>query len=70
MENALRHKAAGVIFVHNHPSGDPSPSQEDIQITKEISDAAKVLGITVHDHIIVGKGSYYSLRANGYIKKS
>ncbi len=70
VENALRHKAAGLIFVHNHPSGDPSPSDEDIQITKEISDAAKVLGITVHDHIIVGKGSYYSLRANGYIKKN
>lgn len=49
-------------LVHNHPSGDPSPSQADIQMTKAIIDIAKPLGIAVHDHIIVGKGGHASLR--------
>ncbi|QOZ55975.1 DNA repair protein [Bradyrhizobium sp. CCBAU 53338] len=49
-------------FLHNHPSGDPSPSQADIQMTKAIIDIAKPLGIAVHDHIIVGKSGHASLR--------
>ncbi|WP_345956914.1 JAB domain-containing protein [Bradyrhizobium sp. 169] len=49
-------------FMHNHPSGDPSPSQADIQMTKAIIDIAKPLGIAVHDHIIVGKSGHASLR--------
>lgn len=48
--------------LHNHPSGDPSPSQADIQMTKAIIDIAKPLGIAVHDHIIVGKNGHASLR--------
>lgn len=57
--NALL-QASGVV--HNHPSGDPSPSQADIQMTKAIIDIAKPLGISVHDHIIVGKSGHASLR--------
>ncbi|WP_178338224.1 RadC family protein [Candidatus Avelusimicrobium facis] len=67
VEHALAAKAAAVIMVHNHPSGDPTPSAEDIALTKEITRAAALLGITVHDHIIIGKGTHYSLKANGEI---
>jgi DNA repair protein RadC len=49
-------------FVHNHPSGDPTPSRADIQMTQSIVDIAKPLGISVHDHIIVGKDGHASLR--------
>lgn len=51
-----------IWLVHNHPSGDPTPSQADIQMTKAIIDIAKPLGISVHDHIIVGKNGHASLR--------
>ncbi len=51
-----------IILVHNHPSGDPSPSQADIQMTKAIIDIAAPLGISVHDHIIVGKNGHASLK--------
>jgi DNA repair protein RadC len=51
------------VLVHNHPSGDPSPSQADIQMTKAIIGIASPLGISVHDHIIVGKGGHASLKA-------
>jgi DNA repair protein RadC len=54
--------SSGSGFLHNHPSGDPSPSQADIQMTKAIIDIAKPLGIAVHDHIIVGKNGHASLR--------
>ncbi|MBR3603598.1 MAG: DNA repair protein RadC [Elusimicrobiaceae bacterium] len=67
VECALAAKAAAVILVHNHPSGDPTPSAEDIALTKEIVRSAALLGITVHDHIIVGKGAHYSLKTNGNI---
>lgn len=67
VERALAAKAAAVILVHNHPSGDPTPSADDIALTKEVSRAAAVLGIVVHDHIIVGKGRHYSLRAHAEI---
>jgi len=49
-------------MVHNHPSGDPTPSQADIRMTKEIADVAKPLGINVHDHIIVGREGHVSLK--------
>jgi DNA repair protein RadC len=54
--------ATAVILVHNHPSGDPSPSQADIQMTKAIIGIANPLGISVHDHIIVGKNGHSSLK--------
>ncbi|MBR1134437.1 JAB domain-containing protein [Bradyrhizobium sp. BTAi1] len=51
--------------MHNHPSGDPTPSQADIRMTKTIVDIAKPLGITVHDHIIVGRNGHISLKGSG-----
>ena len=60
---AIRKSAAGVIFVHNHPSGDPSPSDEDIATTKRLVQGGDVLGIKVLDHIIIGNGRFKSLRA-------
>lgn len=62
IKRSLELSATALILVHNHPSGDPSPSSADVRMTKEISDIAKPLGITVHDHIIVGKSGHTSLR--------
>src|SRR5256712_2731915 len=62
IKRALELSATALILVHNHPSGDPSPSQADIQMTKAIIDIAKPLGISVHDHIIVGRNGHASLR--------
>ena len=61
-EHAFRMQAKGFVLVHNHPSGDPAPSSADVQMTRQIADIAKPLGITVHDHIIVGKSTHTSLR--------
>src|SRR6266571_4465224 len=63
IKRALELSASAIILVHNHPSGDPTPSQADIQMTKAIVDIAKPLGIAVHDHIIVGKDRHASLKA-------
>ncbi|WP_315767614.1 RadC family protein [Bradyrhizobium sp. SZCCHNR2012] len=62
IKRALELSATAIILVHNHPSGDPTPSQADIRMTKAIVDIAKPLGIAVHDHIIVGKNGHSSLR--------
>jgi DNA repair protein RadC len=62
IKRALELSATALILVHNHPSGDPSPSQADIQMTKAIINIATPLGIAVHDHIIVGKGGHASLK--------
>jgi DNA repair protein RadC len=62
IKRALELSATALILVHNHPSGDPSPSQADIQMTKAIITIATPLGIAVHDHIIVGKGGHASLK--------
>lgn len=59
-EIAIRHHAASVIIAHNHPSGDPYPSDEDIRVTAKLQEAGKLLGIQVLDHIIVGNDSFYS----------
>jgi DNA repair protein RadC len=59
--------AAAIILVHNHPSGDSAPSRQDIALTREIIEAGKRLGIGVHDHIIVGKDGYSSMRSAGLI---
>ncbi len=68
IENALKQKAAGLIFVHNHPSGEPTPSQEDIMLTETLSQIAAPLGIMVLDHIIVGQGKFFSIKANSLIR--
>ena len=62
---AIRESAAAVIFIHNHPSGDTRPSQEDILLTRRLIQAGDVLGIRVLDHIIIGDGIHYSFRDNG-----
>jgi DNA repair protein RadC len=60
----------GSSFIHNHPSGDPTPSREDIAMTTEVVRAAATLGITVHDHIIMGRGAWTSLRREGLLSGS
>lgn len=64
---AVRESAAAVIFVHNHPSGDPTPSQEDREITRRLKDAGELLGIRVLDHLIIGDGSYFSFTESGLL---
>lgn len=67
VKRALDLGSASIILVHNHPSGDPSPSRQDIEITRQIVDASKRLGISVHDHIIIGANGHTSLRAQGLL---
>jgi DNA repair protein RadC len=62
VKRALELSATAIIMVHNHPSGDPTPSQADIQMTKAVIEVSKPLGISVHDHIIVGKHGHASLK--------
>jgi DNA repair protein RadC len=64
-KDAIMHNAASVVLAHNHPSGDPEPSEDDLKITKKLVDSGKILGIEVLDHIIVGKNDYYSFKAKG-----
>ena len=67
VKRALELNASSMILVHNHPSGDPTPSQEDIQMTHQINDAANVLGIALHDHLIIGRSKELSFRAEGLV---
>ena len=64
---AIKHSAASIILVHNHPSGQLTPSAEDLKITKQLVEAGKLLDINVHDHLIVTQESYLSLKEEGYI---
>ncbi len=66
---ALAHHAAALIFAHNHPSGDPAPSQQDVALTRQLVFACRVMGITVHEHIIVGNNRYYSFADSGQIAR-
>ena len=67
VKKALEVGASAMILVHNHPSGNPEPSRADIQITQRIAEAGRLLGITVHDHVIVGREGHVSLKAKGLI---
>ena len=67
IKRGLEIGASALILVHNHPSGNPEPSRADIQITRRIAEAGSLLGITVHDHVIVGREGQVSLRAKGLI---
>ena len=67
VRRALELSASAVILVHNHPSGDPTPSRADIQMTQSIVDVAKPLGIVVHDHLVVGRDGHASFRGLGLI---
>jgi DNA repair protein RadC len=64
---AIRESAAAVIFVHNHPSGDPTPSRDDIVVTERLKQVGEVIGIAALDHIIIGDGSYVSLKEKGIL---
>ncbi|WP_409297443.1 RadC family protein [Peribacillus sp. SCS-26] len=66
-KEAFRRSAASIICVHNHPSGDPSPSREDIEVTKRLCECGKIIGIDVLDHIIIGEKKYVSLKEKGYV---
>ena len=67
VKKALDLGASALILVHNHPSGSPEPSRADVQITNKIAEAGRLLGITVHDHVIIGKEGHVSLKAKGLI---
>lgn len=67
VKRALELNASALILVHNHPSGDPTPSQQDVTVTGQIQDAAQVMGITLHDHLIIGKSREVSFRGEGYL---
>lgn len=64
---AIKNKAASVIFVHNHPSGDPDPSEDDLKITKRLVESGKILGIEVADHIIITKNKFLSFKEQNLI---
>lgn len=67
IRRALDIGATALILVHNHPSGSPQPSRADIEITNRIAEAGRLLGISVHDHVIIGREGHVSLRAKGLI---
>lgn len=67
MRRALELKATAIIIVHNHPSGDPTPSQQDIRLTRDLAEAGRHLRITLHDHVVIGARGHSSLRAMGVI---
>jgi len=69
VKEALEQRAAALVFAHNHPSGDPEPSTVDIHITRRLLFACKVVGITVHEHIIIGDNRYFSFADQGYIHR-
>jgi len=62
IKRALEHSATAIILVHNHPSGDPTPSSADVQMTRQINEIAKPLGIAVHDHVIIGRSGHVSMK--------
>lgn len=66
-QKALLANAVNIIVMHNHPSGDPKPSCEDVEVTKRMVEAGKIIGIDVLDHLIIGDKSYTSLKEKGYV---
>lgn len=67
MKRALELGASALILVHNHPSGDPTPSRADIEITKDVQKAAQALGVQVHDHLIIGRSGHTSFKSQGLL---
>ncbi len=67
IRRALEHGASALILVHNHPSGDPTPSRADIEMTREVTAAAKALKITVHDHLVIGRAGHASFKSLGLL---
>lgn len=66
-KEAFRRSAASIICLHNHPSGDPTPSREDIEVTKRLVECGKIIGIELLDHIIIGEHKFVSLKEKGYL---
>lgn len=66
-QKALLANAVSIILMHNHPSGDPTPSREDIEVTKRAKEAGELLGVQLLDHIVVGRPGYCSLKERGYL---
>jgi DNA repair protein RadC len=69
IQAALGHAAAALIFAHNHPSGDPQPSSDDVAVTRQLVFAGRIMGIVVHEHIIIGENRYFSFADQGHIKQ-
>jgi DNA repair protein RadC len=67
VKRALELSASAIILVHNHPSGDPTPSKADIVMTREVAAAAKALGLAVHDHLVIGRGGHASFKSLGLL---
>ena len=67
MRRALELGASAVILVHNHPSGDPTPSAADVEMTRQVADAGAKLGIDLHDHVVVGRGRHASFKSLGLL---
>ena len=67
ISDAVKLGTAGLLLSHNHPSGDPTPSESDLTMTLQVRDAAQVLGINLHDHLIIGKSRELSFRSQGYL---
>lgn len=67
IKRALEMNASALILVHNHPSGDPTPSESDMVMTDQIKLAAQVMGIVLHDHLVIGHSRHISFRAEGYL---
>ena len=67
IKRALELSASAIILAHNHPSGDPTPSKADIQMTREVANVAKAMGIAVHDHLVIGRGGHASFKSLGLL---
>lgn len=67
MQKALLANAVSIILMHNHPSGDPAPSREDVEVTRRMVEAGKIVGIQVLDHLVIGRPGYTSLKEKGYL---
>ncbi len=66
-KEAFRRSAASIICLHNHPSGDPAPSREDIEVTKRLVECGKIIGIEILDHLIIGDNKYVSMKEKGFM---
>jgi DNA repair protein RadC len=69
VRSALKHQAAALIFAHNHPSGDPQPSSDDVAVTRQLVFACRVMAITVHEHLVIGNNCYFSFADQGYVAR-
>ncbi len=66
-KEAIKRSAASIICIHNHPSGDPTPSREDIEVTRRLVECGRLVGIELLDHLIIGDKTYVSLKEKGYV---